>query len=120
MLSDEEKEAIEYWQYIRDTQIYDGYKGQVYAVTLLNLTEKQSKKIVKLKENKEEYIKKLEARKYMFNAETGEVTAIPIDNNYINKDKIKAKIEEVELNYFKANYTINELIEILQSLLDKE
>lgn len=42
-ISDEEKKAIEYWQYIRDTQIYDGYKGQVYAVALVNLIEKQSK-----------------------------------------------------------------------------
>ena len=40
-MTDEEKKAIEYWQYIRDTQIYDGYKGQVYAVELLSLIEKQ-------------------------------------------------------------------------------
>ena len=64
-----EKEAIEYWKYIRDTQIYDGYKGQVYAVALLNLVEKQQKIIDKMAEqlttpvhNKEWVIKYFEER----------------------------------------------------------
>lgn len=44
----------------------------------------------------EKIIQKLEARKYMLNAETGEITQILIDNNYINKNKIKEKIEELK------------------------
>ena len=52
-ISEEEKKAKEYWQYIRDTQIYDGYKGQVYAVVLLNLVEKQEKELKKLKKQAE-------------------------------------------------------------------
>ena len=60
---------------------------------VVNLVEKQQKEIEELKDIN----KKLEARKYMLNARTGEVTAIPIDNNYISKDKIKAKIEELEI-----------------------
>lgn len=44
----------------------------------------------------EEMNKKLESRKYMLNAETGEVTAIPIDNNYIPKSKVIEKIDILE------------------------
>lgn len=83
MLSDEEKKAIEYWQYIRDTQIYDGYKGQVYAVALVNLVEKQTKEIEELKEKRQELINA--SCKFSIDA---------TDNLW--KDKIKAKIEELE------------------------
>lgn len=72
--------------------------------------------------------KKLEARKYMLNAITGEVTAIPIDNNYISKDKIKAKIEEIEKDKYISNSDFIEFAEYardyakkkVQSLLEKE
>lgn len=40
--------------------------------------------------------RKLTARKYMLNAETGELKEIPIDNNYILKSKVQEKIEELE------------------------
>lgn len=50
---EEEKKAIEYWEYIRDTQFYDGYKGQRYAVVLLNLIQKQQMEIEHLKEKRE-------------------------------------------------------------------
>ena len=63
--------------------------------------------------------KKLEARKYMYNAETGEVTVIPIDNNYISKAKIKAKIEELKQKKYILSSRESE-IEILQSLLEEE
>lgn len=52
----------------------------------------------------EKIIQKLEARKYMFNAETGEITQIPVDNNYISKDKIKGKIEEYEKHCSKCEF----------------
>lgn len=78
-----------------------------------NLIEKHSKEIEELKAIN----KKLEARKYMYNAETGEVTAIPIDNNYISKAKIKAKIEELKQKKYILSSRESE-IEILQSLLE--
>ena len=74
----------------------------------------------------------------MYNAETGEVTAIPIDNNYISKNKIKAKIvecreilysfeKELELKANKDKFIYKESlncllgqISILQSLLEEE
>ena len=40
-------------------------------------------------------------------------------NYVIPKQKIKDKIEEISLNYFKADYVINEVIEILQELLEE-
>lgn len=55
--------------------------------TIENLIEKQQKEIEELK-----------SRKYVINAETQEIKEIPIDNNYINKDKIRDKIKELEDN----------------------
>lgn len=86
----EVQEAIEILkQFQKDTPKlpYDCLANkEIEAVSvLLNEYEKQQKEI-----------QKLEARKYMFNAETGEITQIPIDNNYINKNKIKEKIEELK------------------------
>lgn len=93
MLSDEEKKAIvelnhfsnmtPYWK----QEEYTNSEIDNYIKIVLNLIEKQQKEIEELKAIN----KKLEARKYMLNAETGEVYEIPIDNNYISKDKIKAK-----------------------------
>ena len=83
MLSDEEKKALERIDYIQDFIIENGqYNADVndmeYFSRIVNLIEKQSKEIEKLKAEKDKYYyewKHLEA-------------------NMINK--IKAKIEEVE------------------------
>ena len=100
MLSDEEKKAIEN---LKGTYWYVGEEGLEENIKIvLNLIEKQQKEI-----------ERLEARKYMLNAETGEISQIPIDNNYISKDKIKAKIEEVKDGTYDAKI-------VLQSLLEKE
>lgn len=74
---------------------------------LLNEYDKQQEEIKRYKiiiEKQQKEIQKLEARKYMFNAETGEITQIPIDNNYINKNKKKEKTADEmfeELGYKK-------------------
>ena len=75
-MSEEEKRAIEYWQYIRDTQIYDGYKGHVYSVVLLNLINKQQKEIEQLNEIKQQ----------ICNEEL--ITQDYVQENFISKDKI--------------------------------
>ena len=86
-MSEEEKKAIENLK-----EVVDLYNDECLITTdydfkcieiLLNLIENQKKEI-----------EKLEARRYMYNAETGEISQIPLNNNYISKDKIKAKIEE--------------------------
>ena len=83
--------------------------------------------------SRQEEIEKLIAKRYMYNAETGEVTAIPIDNNYISKNKIrelikndKENIETLNNSYnFESAYVQAELEEkrrrkeILQELLEE-
>lgn len=118
MLSDEEKKAIESLIEIREFANLSSYKdtkiSQLNAIdVVLNLIEKQSKEIEELKQDrdeyKEEYIKLQNARYY----------------NYISKDKIKSKIDEVDKD---ENASIPDFIEYakeyatqkLQSLLEKE
>ena len=129
-MTDEEKKAIEFVKSELqdekkkardDYQSLTGLYGNLEIEILLNLIEKQQKEIEELKDIN----KKLEARKYMLNARTGEVTAIPIDNNYISKDKIKAKIEEIEkLKTDDENSIINKIvnwfINQMQSLLEEK
>ena len=113
MLSDEEKKALKevkhfnqltrYWQ----EEEYEEKEIAGYIATVLNLIEKQSKEIEELK-----------------NTETYKLAIID-KYKYISKDKIKAKMEELEkldfgtdlVSQFTANLTT---ITILQSLLEKE
>ena len=131
MISDEVLDSIQILKFFHDKCTSEKSIGmmQVYRVeelakaieSILNFIEKQQKEIEYLKDIN----KKLEARKYMLNAITGEVTSIPIDNNYISKDKIKAIIEELQED---IKYSANPLsidnskfgIKVLQSLLEKE
>lgn len=73
-------------------------------------------------------IEKLKSKKYILNAKTKEIKEIPISDDYISKDKIKEKIEEVEKKKekteildFKAFYSIKEIknieINILKEIL---
>lgn len=124
MLSDEEKKAIKevkhfneltrYWQ----EEEYEEKEIAEYITTILNLIEKQSKEIEELKKPK-----------YIINCKTNEITKLT--NDFVSKDKIKAKIEELENEKnipeemdFKAFYRIKDLknieIAVLQSLLEKE
>ena len=122
MLSDEEKKAIEYLNYIKNkTPFILWYEEKPYnrketINIILDLIEKQSKEIEELKE-KNEYLPAWVSKKY------------------ISKDKIKAKIEEFktvrdtilenekELNRPMMTYDLkrNDYCEkMLQSLLEKE
>ena len=108
MLSDEEKKEYEELKSL----LYQGTISQYGKRKLIDIIEKQSKEI-----------ERLEARKYMLKAETGEISQIPIDNNYISKDKIKAKIEEVDENgywEFLEKRDEEKCKNILQSLFEKE
>ena len=88
MLSDEEKKAMERIDYIQDFIIENGqYNADVgdmqYFSRVLNLIEKQSKEIEELKKPK-----------YVINCKTNEITKLT--NDFVSKDKIKAKIEKVK------------------------
>ena len=109
MLSDEERKAIErliiYKDKIKDElyPIIDFEEEKAIGI-ILNLIEKQSKEIEELKKYEEGY----------------KLLNYSLDN-YISKDKIKAKIEELEKqdreNKISHNYLV---IPVLQSLLEKE
>ena len=125
-MTDEEKKAIERIDYIQDFIIENGqYNADVndmeYFSKVLNLIEKQSKEIEELKEKNENLLDALN-------------NSIDIKKYWVNKDKIKAKIEEYEkeLNkllqkeeWLEPHDTIKRnkymhYIEFGQSLLEKE
>ena len=117
MLSDEERKAIEnlkieYEKLIKEDNIlFPLYKSD--AKRLIDIIEKQSKEIEELKQFKKQ-VEEIESTNFIKY------------KNYISKDKIKAKIEEIDKilernllvdslrDYFKAQK------EVLQSLLEKE
>ena len=116
MLSNEEKQAIEYLK--RHIIPCYGRKGTIEFMlndTLINLIEKQSKEIEELKEEKENLLDALN-------------NSIDIKKYWVNKDKIKAKIEELNKDLkeyengqeWEIQDEIRGQIDILQSLLEKE
>ena len=113
MISDEEKKAIEdLKRHIIPFKLND---------TLLDLIEKQQKEIEELK-RKEQLIKTYKGNL----PEDIEFICLcksdferNISDDYISKDKIKAKIEELERGN-KNTFIRGEKILVLQSLLEKE
>ena len=115
MLSKEEKEAIEYFksnlERTKEMGKRWGFQEEIKNnEIILNLIEKQQKEIEELKQNrdeyKEEYKKLLNARYY----------------DYISKDKIREKIEELES--LSKNITMqpsiyNYEIDLLKELLEE-
>ena len=109
-LSEEEKKAIELLRN-KNTEYYYRFIDVRDAVsTLLNLIDKQQKEIEELKQNrdeyKEEYKKLLNARYY----------------DYISKDKIKEKINELETLYncnLDTALTSYEMFHFVRSYVDK-
>ena len=101
MLSDEEKQAIEFLKEYQDKPPYiiwkDNmpYNKKIQSQIILNLIEKQSKEIEELKDTRS--IFNMGRRSYKNEIE----------------DKIKAKIEEVKDGTYDAKI-------VLQSLLEKE
>lgn len=122
MLSDEEKQAIEYLK--RHIIPCYGRKGTIEFMlndTLLNLIEKQQKEIEELKEENKE----IREWKYVIDnpidlQKLSELDVIKIfDKSYIAKDIIKAKIEEYKKQQ-KEESDAYLCIKVLQSLLEKE
>lgn len=124
MLSDEEKEALRNFK--SEYETCDHYSSDLIielddAEIILNIIEKQSKEIEELREEKAK-------RQWVHINENGEVEPL----FYVSKDKIKAKIEEVEqweLYNMKIPRlsTLDERLGakigikyVLQSLLEKE
>lgn len=149
MLSGEEKKALKELTEIKEL-VEEDLKYEDYNVTatldqidleslviVLNLIEKQSKEIEELKEerkkypiamNDEQYKKVIELAQKDIKEEldrqinTRIVNEEFIENNFISKDKIKAKIEYLLKRYDSeedfCSYDV--LISILKSLLEKE
>ena len=109
-MSDEEKKALERIDYIQDFIIENGqYNADVndmeYFSRIKNLIEKQQKEIEELKEKNKFLNWYFENQK----------------ENFIHKDKIKAKIDYLLKQYDSENFINFEMfIKILQSLLEKE
>lgn len=110
MLSDEERKAIEWLKKA------DWFSARLYAPTILNLIEKQSKEIEELKEEKAK-------RQWVHIKENGEVEPL----FYVSEDKIKARIKELEEYLYRGSIKddflmirIKAKIQELQSLLEKE
>ena len=138
MLSDEEKKAIEYLkiEYEKlmkeDNILFPLYKSD--AKRLIDIIEKQSKEIEELKK---EYERVRAGRNWLSEHISAQI-ATPelfdrlVEENYISKDKIKAKIEEyddkgmtVNLANRSAGKTFQQAVhyevkKVLQSLLEKE
>lgn len=116
-MTKEEKEAIEWLKRLVKLNKRDNL-DDTFAEILLNLIEKQSKEIEEIKQEKEYLNCIIESD----------------EDNYINKDKIKEKIEECEnkIKKIRNKKLINEpedtivitryshYISVLQSLLEKE
>lgn len=114
MLSDEEKKAIKYIKNILNYEklyYHDGIETNFLrpidkenVKTALNLIEKQSKEIEELKK---EYERVRAGRNWLSEHISAQI-ATPelfdklVEENYISKDKIKAKIEEEDKLFFKT------------------
>ena len=116
MLSDEEKKAIDDIKRELTDEDRREYMNKWFAddlQILVNLIDKQSKEIEELKKPK-----------YVINCKTNEITKLT--NDFVSKDKIKAKIEEInkemlnEENSLELFYRKKYCKEVLQSLLEKE
>ena len=72
-----------------------------YIDIMINLIEKQSKEIEELKKPK-----------YVINCKTNEITKLT--NDFVSKDKIKAKIEEVKDGTYDAKIVLQSLLEYIE------
>ena len=122
-MTDEEKKAINIVKGITEDDLLNYWEGpeEPYNAiqTVLNLIEKQSKEIEELKTITNQY-----DSFPMYNKKQSIIIASPdyfhngtFIKKYISKDKIKAKIEELENEY--TGCTTN-VFSVLQSLLEKE
>ena len=121
MLSDEEREAIEWLKRLVKLNKRDNL-DDTFAEILLNLIEKQSKEIEELKDSNNKLYNILQDNKQQ--------TKYSLENNDKKwEDKIKAKIEELDnqkrqwIEDRNNKHKDSELIyaiEVLQSLLEED
>lgn len=110
-MTDEEKKAIEYWKtHMKILHWNTQLASEHYIKVLLDLIEKQQKEIEELKEECKEVVCVPEGTCFMLE---------PKDVDKKWKDKIKAKIKELEKGN-KNTFIRGEKILVLQSLLEKE
>ena len=131
MLSDEEREAIDYLQLCYDLSTITNESLSKLGI-ILNLIEKQSKEIERLKIALDLKCNKLQCKNMPDNIEMILMYKNDFDrnfgNDYVSKDKIKAKIEESKKDLkeyengqeWEIQDEIRGQIEVLQSLLEKE
>lgn len=132
MLSDEEKKAIELLKQPPDFSL-SYYKRENAIDTILNLIEKQSKEIEELKNITKFYNSFLGDEKIVIADKKFFVNGY-FQENFVRKDKIKAKIEELEkiIQILEAKpytaYTLygdilhesDEIAQMLKEVLEKE
>ena len=112
MLSDEEKKAIEKLQ-----KENEEYKK---AIDVVN---KEKADWIRAYQEEKDKIEELKKPKYVINCKTNEITKLT--NDFVSKDKIKAKIEirkeekENCKDSIEEKYLLREIY-VLQSLLEKE
>jgi hypothetical protein len=122
MLSDEEKKAIDLLKNIDKQKcvmlecpvVKNNIERQLKIIELNRTIRKQSKEIEELTLDLEEMTKSNNHKKENWVHKS-------ILNSYVSKDKIKAKIEELEKQDRESRMSHNYLvIPVLQSLLEKE
>ena len=116
MLSDEEREAIEWLKRLVKLNKRDNL-DDTFAEILLNLIEKQSKEIEELKE-KNKYIE--DRAKIGKNIQTF-INKNYVEQEYISKDKIKAKIKPVLIQLerkMQEEYKKNGISREYQNIVD--
>lgn len=145
MLSDEERKAIdELWHfdcaYNREIKIVlnliekqskeiehqkEKRENQKQELAILNAKQIEFNKLVntvnsykgQFKRQQKE-IEEFKKPKYIMNFKTNEITILK--NDFVSKDKIKAKIEDLKENSNGDDFNLTNVIMILQSLLEKE
>ncbi len=115
MLSDEEREALQYFNTETKTE------AMHYGAVLVKLIEKQQKEIEELKTQIDEHVYYDLGGRSCGKTELLRHYKKGYDmNNKFWKDKIKAKIEEVDYKMI-AHQDVREAVkQVLQSLLEKE
>ena len=133
MLSDEEKEAVDYWKkHMEILHCNTQLASEHYIKVLLDLVERQSKEIEEYKkqldlDNECEIAlnsKVMDLEKEIEELKNADLTTVYLNGVYDGekkvKDKIKAKIEEVNYKMI-AHQDVREAVkQVLQSLLEKE
>ena len=119
-LIDKQQKEIEFYK-IQELGYIQGYEdGKSHKQTAIAIkNENAEQELIQRKiETQQKEIEKLKSKKYIFNAETNEIKEIPISDDYISKDKIKCKIEELKNRKIGASTGIFAVqVDILEELL---